>query len=101
MREELARGVRLVHRIGEAVQFFHAEDDDAHYRMKAAFFLVEFTDEVRGPAEHDLVWLPLDQRSPFFFHKCHDWAVGQAVALRQRQGVLMTRQPKEGCGYGL
>jgi hypothetical protein len=38
VREELARGVHLIHRIGEATQLFHAADEDRHYRMLAVFF---------------------------------------------------------------
>src|SRR5262245_17613821 len=35
VREELARSVRLVRRIGTATQYFYAADDDRHYRMSA------------------------------------------------------------------
>lgn len=98
VREELARGVRLIHRLGEATQYFHAKDDDTHYRMEAVFFWVELTDELQRPAEHDLVWLPFDQLGAAFFHECHGWAVSQAVALRQGLGggqIETVTTPKE------
>src|SRR5215210_7129364 len=47
VREELARSFRLIRPIGAATQYFHAADDDRHYKMSAEFFLAEFTD---GPA---------------------------------------------------
>jgi 8-oxo-dGTP pyrophosphatase MutT (NUDIX family) len=52
VREELARGVRLVRKIGEATQYFYAASDGCHYRMTAAFFLAEFPDEPNGQCSH-------------------------------------------------
>src|SRR5260370_42400575 len=54
VREELARSVRLVRRIGEATQFFSAADDDCHYQMLGVFFFAEFPDEPDGQGEHEL-----------------------------------------------
>lgn len=79
VREELARGVRLIERIGEATQFFYATDDDRHYRMVATFFEAELTEELRTGAEHELRWLPIQQARTAFFHQCHGWAVSKAV----------------------
>ena len=77
--EELARGVRLLCKIGEAVQYFYADADDRHYRMLAHFFTGEFTDEPSaGAPEHELVWLPVRQAEHACFHACHAWAVRQA-----------------------
>src|SRR5690348_10349000 len=45
VREELARSVRLIRKIGEATQYFYADADDCHYHMPAVFFAAEFTDE--------------------------------------------------------
>jgi putative acetyltransferase len=79
VREELARGVRLVRRLGAATQFFYAADDDCHYQMFAVFFLAEFPDEPSGQGEHELFWLPLAEASAAFFHECHAWAVHQGL----------------------
>jgi SAM-dependent methyltransferase len=38
VREELARSVRLVRRIGEATQFFYAADDECHYKDARSLF---------------------------------------------------------------
>ena len=73
-REELARSVRLVRKIGEATQFFYAADDDCHYKMLGVFFLAELPDEPDGHGEHELFWLPLDEAARAFFHECHAWA---------------------------
>jgi ubiquinone/menaquinone biosynthesis C-methylase UbiE/8-oxo-dGTP pyrophosphatase MutT (NUDIX family) len=79
VREELARNVRLVRRIGEATQFFYAADEDRHYKMQADFFLAEFPDEPSGQGEHELFWLPLGEAAGAFFHECHAWAAGQGL----------------------
>jgi hypothetical protein len=79
VREELARGIRLVRRIGEATQFFYAAADDCHYQMLAVFFLAEFPDEPRGQGEHELFWLPTAEVAGAFFHECHAWAVRQGL----------------------
>jgi ADP-ribose pyrophosphatase YjhB (NUDIX family) len=86
VREELARGVRLRHRIGEATQFFYAANDDRHYRMVAVFFLADFTETLNTQAEHELAWLSLHQAGAAFLHECHGWALDRAVAS---QGNLM------------
>ena len=76
--EELARGVRLTRRIGEAVQYFYSGEDGLHYEMRATFFAGAFTDEARGGAgEHELHWLPVAEAEAACFHPCHAWAVRQ------------------------
>jgi 8-oxo-dGTP diphosphatase len=77
--EELARSVRLIHKIGEAIQYFYSTADDRHYQMLATFFAGEFTDEPSsGRGEHELHWLPLMESEFACFHACHAWAVRQA-----------------------
>jgi 8-oxo-dGTP pyrophosphatase MutT (NUDIX family) len=78
VREELARSVRLVRKIGEAIQFFYAASDDRHYKMLAMFFLAEFPVEPSGQGEHELFWLPLS-KGKAFFHECHAWAARQGL----------------------
>jgi GrpB-like predicted nucleotidyltransferase (UPF0157 family)/8-oxo-dGTP pyrophosphatase MutT (NUDIX family)/precorrin-6B methylase 2 len=79
VREELARSVRLVRRIGEATQFFHAAADDCHYKMLGVFFLAEFPDEPDGQGEHELFWLPVGEAARAFFHESHAWAAHQGM----------------------
>jgi 8-oxo-dGTP diphosphatase len=77
--EELARGVRMTRKIGEAVQYFYSDADECHYEMRATFFAGEFTSDARGGAcEHELRWLPLADAEQIFFHACHAWAARQA-----------------------
>ena len=79
VREELARGIGLIRRIGEAVQYFYSSTDDRHYRMRAVFFAGEFTDDLCvGNREHELEWLPVTEAEDVCFHACHAWAVRQA-----------------------
>jgi SAM-dependent methyltransferase len=80
VHEELARGVRLVRRIGEATQFFYAADEGCHYKMRGVFFLAALPDEPDGQGEHELFWLPLDAAEGAFFHECHAWAARQGLA---------------------
>ncbi|HVG28944.1 MAG TPA: NUDIX domain-containing protein [Pyrinomonadaceae bacterium] len=76
VREELARGVRLTRRLGEAVQYFYSDADGRHYRMLATFFAGELTGDA-GAGEHELIWLPAEDAARACFHECHAWAVAQ------------------------
>jgi 8-oxo-dGTP pyrophosphatase MutT (NUDIX family) len=79
VREELARGVRLLREIGTAIQYFYSSTDRRHYRMHATFFAGAFTGEspsVMG--EHELQWLLVEEVERACFHACHAWAVRQA-----------------------
>lgn len=77
--EELARRVRLISRIGEAIQYFYSDEDDRHCKMRAAFFMGEFTeDSCGGTCEHELYWLPVTEAERACFHACHAWAVRQS-----------------------
>jgi 8-oxo-dGTP pyrophosphatase MutT (NUDIX family) len=81
--EELARSVRLVRSLGEVTQYFYSTDDDRHYKMRAAFFAGEFTDEPAADAAvHELSWLAETEVEQACFHACHAWAVSQGVAFR-------------------
>ena len=75
--EELGRGLRLVRKIGEALQYFYSNDDNRHYEMRATFFAGEFTDELCA-GEHRLYWLPTSGAVQSCFHECHAWAISQA-----------------------
>ena len=78
VREELARSVRLVRALGEAIQYFYSTADDRHYKMLASFFAGEFTDEPGADTgEHELYWLPTEEAEQSCFHACHAWAVRQ------------------------
>jgi 8-oxo-dGTP pyrophosphatase MutT (NUDIX family) len=75
VREELARKVRIIRKMGTAVQYFPA--DGRHYRMEAVFFAAEFTGELPGLGEYPLHWIDPNASEGAFFHPCHQWAVGQ------------------------
>jgi 8-oxo-dGTP pyrophosphatase MutT (NUDIX family) len=80
VREELAAEVRLIRKIGEAVQYFYAALDDQHYRMRAVFFAAEFAGEPEGLGEHRLCWLPTAEAGQALYHECQTWAVRGAAA---------------------
>jgi len=77
VREELGGTLRLVHKIGEALQYFFAASEGRYYAMQAVFFRAELHEESHGPAEYELCWLDVSHPGPWFFHVCHDWAVRQ------------------------
>jgi 8-oxo-dGTP diphosphatase len=72
--EELGRAIRLVGKIGEAVQYFYAPDDGCWYEMTAVFFRAEFEGEPLGRGEDELCWLDVGRAVEGFFHACHAWA---------------------------
>ena len=72
VREELARDVKIVCEIGEAIQYFYAEGK--HFRMEARFFEVELRGEAGGQGEHQLCWLDQGELEGAFFHESHAWA---------------------------
>jgi 8-oxo-dGTP diphosphatase len=78
--EELARSVRLIRKLGEAVQYFYSSTDDRHYRMSATFFAGEFTEQCGGKGEHELYWPPVSEIEHSCFHACHAWAVRQVCS---------------------
>lgn len=74
VREELTRDVKLLHKIGAAIQYFSA--GDVYYRMNAVFYRAEFASEPSGEGEHELHWLAPQAIAGQFFHQCHEWAIG-------------------------
>ena len=74
LREELARDVKLIRKIGEAIQYFSAGEE--YYRMRAVFYRAEFISEPSGEAEHELFWLTPAEIAGQFLHQCHEWAIG-------------------------
>lgn len=78
VREELARGIRLLRPLGEAIQYFYAASDNRHYRMRATFFAAELTDvRTARQREHELVYVPRAEAKTAFFHASHVWAIHQ------------------------
>ena len=77
VQEELGRQVTLLHKLGEAIQFFHSSDEDCWYRMKAHFFAAQFKTGVPLTAEHALHWVNPAECKSDFFHECHAWATEQ------------------------
>ena len=77
VREELGRELRLINKIGEAIQYFFASADGKYYAMRAVFFRAELAEAPIGPGEYELCWLNASQPPPLFVHACYDWAVRQ------------------------
>ena len=77
VREELGGTLRLVRKIGEAVEYFFAAAEGRYYAMQAVFFQAELVEGSRSAAEYEWRWLDVSHPGPWFFHACHDWAVCQ------------------------
>lgn len=77
VREELGHALRLVGKIGEAIQYFFAAVEGKYYAMRAVFFQAELAEVSHGPGEYEVCWLDAGHPAPLFFHACHDWAVRQ------------------------
>jgi ADP-ribose pyrophosphatase YjhB (NUDIX family)/ribosomal protein S18 acetylase RimI-like enzyme len=81
VREELGRDVRITARLGEAVQYFYAIDEERWYEMTATFFRAELVGDVGSDAEHLCDWVDLAQAGESFFHASHVWAARRALGL--------------------
>jgi 8-oxo-dGTP diphosphatase len=77
VREELGSEVSIRRRIGEAIQYFSA--DDVNYRMHANFFRADLEGEPTGVGEYEPEWLSVEEVEELFFHQCHVWAVKLAA----------------------
>ena len=77
VREELGCTLRLVRKIGGAVQYFFAATEGRYYAMQAVFSRAEFVERQHGAAEFEVCWLDVSHPGPWFYHACHDWAVRQ------------------------
>jgi 8-oxo-dGTP pyrophosphatase MutT (NUDIX family) len=99
VEEELARGVCLTRRLGDALQFYYSIADERHYRMHATFFAGQLTDDPRPDLkpEHELFWLPLDEAAQRCFHQCHVWAInrGQRSEVSERQKRKQKQKQKQ------
>jgi len=73
--EELGYQVRILRKIGEAVQYFNADDGD--YRMSAHFYRAVIIGDPIGGAEFDAHWIHAGGTEETFYHQCHLWAVAQ------------------------
>jgi 8-oxo-dGTP pyrophosphatase MutT (NUDIX family) len=77
VREELGGTVRILGRIGEALEYFDVPSEGKSYAMRAVFFRVEWTARTDTPAEYPVTWLEVGGTGRWFHHASHDWAVRQ------------------------
>lgn len=76
-REELGRSVRVLARLGQAVQYFYAGDRETWYKMTAVFVRARLEAEPVSAGEHELCWIDPTRDRERFFHACHAWAVSR------------------------
>jgi 8-oxo-dGTP pyrophosphatase MutT (NUDIX family) len=74
VREEVGCGLRILRRLGEAVQYCRAHDRDGWYETRAVFFAGAFVGEPDGGA-CALHWLAPQEARERLHHASHAWAV--------------------------
>ena len=78
--EECARKIAIERTIGEAVQYYAGEG--VAYEIRATLFAARFISEADGAAEHELLWLSMEDAVARVFHACHAWAIEQCAGGR-------------------
>jgi 8-oxo-dGTP diphosphatase len=81
VKEELGRNIRVMNKIGEAIQYFYADKEGCYYKMNAIFIRAEFTTEYSTIKEHNLYWVSAIDIKDIFYHQCHVWAINQVIPL--------------------
>jgi 8-oxo-dGTP diphosphatase len=79
VREELGRLITVRRKIGQAIQFFYADDEAVWYKMEAYFFAAELEGTTGDQPEYDLQWVDPVSGKSAFFHECHVWAAFAAA----------------------
>jgi 8-oxo-dGTP diphosphatase len=74
VREEVGCGLRILRRLGEAVQYCRAHDRDGWYETRAVFFAGAFVGEPDG-GSCALQWLTPGDARARLLHASHAWAV--------------------------
>ena len=74
VREEVGCGLRILRRLGEAVQYCRAHDRGGWYETRAVFFAGAFVGEP-GTGGCALSWLAPDVARARLHHSSHAWAV--------------------------
>lgn len=82
--EEMGCKIEHLRRIGEAVQFFSA--DDGEHEMYAVFFTGEVTEKL-VPVGDELCWIPFMELEGRMYHECHLWAVRCVVGADTPGGI--------------
>lgn len=75
--EELARGVEILEKLGEATQYF--SHDDRHFKMNAVFYRAAFASGPQGESKYELCWLDEAEAPKNFSHESHRWAAERGL----------------------
>jgi 8-oxo-dGTP diphosphatase len=78
-REELGVQLKIIHKLGEAVQYFYSPDAGEHFKSHASFHLAEFGEPAGEKGKYEVTWVPLTELEESFFHEFQIWAVRKAL----------------------
>lgn len=80
--EETGLGVRIGGQVGEAAQYIYSEYEKKALNKIGTFFLANFEPlpQPRAPdAEHELLWIKVEEALGLLKHEYQRWAVRQAL----------------------
>jgi len=80
IREEISYQSAIGDKVGVAVQYLYAQDEDTHYKKIGHFYHAVLNDKIFPPAEthHELIWCARRQAPEMLRHEFQAWAVRRA-----------------------
>ena len=80
-REEIGFEIEVGEKIGEAIEYFFAENDDQYVAKECHFYRVKLLERSETEAEAELQWLTRGELAEMY-HRAHQW-----IAERELRGV--------------
>lgn len=78
--EELGVQLKIIEKLGEAVQYFYSSAAARYFKTHASFFRVEFGSPTGEKGKYEVTWIPIDEVETNFFHEFQIWAVRRALS---------------------
>jgi len=78
--EEMGVQLRIIEKLGEAVQYFYSSDAGRHFKTHASFYLAEFGSPAGEKGKYEVTWIPIDEIEDNLFHEFQIWAVRKALS---------------------
>lgn len=87
LAEELGWHIEIQHYIGNAEQYFYAENEHTYYINDGYFYICKKleTENTTSEQDHILQWLPPSQAQKLLVHEHQQWAVKQALSLQKQK----------------
>jgi 8-oxo-dGTP diphosphatase len=77
VREECGFDIRLLSRLGDAVQLVYAQAEVAYFEKASTFFaaIVERHQSVPSERDHEVLWVASSEAALLVSHESHRWAL--------------------------